>query len=112
MIRRLNQAALQRMNVSWARVLDRQVLSGQQSLYLVEVAGELQVLGGTDHHLIKISEINDPAVAAEILEEIAARPTERVGGWLERLANLWARPSRQKDPFSVELGRLFEEEDK
>ncbi|MDP4160381.1 MAG: flagellar biosynthetic protein FliO, partial [Bacillota bacterium] len=63
-IRRLNQATIRSMNATWARVLDRQVLSGQQNLYLVEIAGQLQVLGGTDHHLVKISEINDPAVAA------------------------------------------------
>lgn len=111
-IRRLNRAALRSMNAPWVRVLDRQVLSGQQSLYLVELAGQLQVLGGTDHHLVKISEINDPAVAAEILEEIAIRPTERVGGWTKRLPNLWNRTFRQKDPFSKELERLLEEVEK
>ncbi|MDP4160432.1 MAG: flagellar biosynthetic protein FliO, partial [Bacillota bacterium] len=94
------------------RVLDRQVLSGQQSLYLVEIAGQLQVLGGTDHHLVKISEINDPAVAAEILEEIATRPIERVGGWAKRLQTVWRRPARQKEPFSKELERLLEEVEK
>jgi Flagellar biogenesis protein len=110
-IRRLNKASLRSMNAPWARVLDRQVLTGQQSLYLVEVAGQLQVLGGTDHHLVKISEINDPIVAAEILEEIATRPAERVGGWTKRLPKLWPRP-RQKDPFSKELERLLEEVEK
>ena len=108
-IRRLNKATLRTMDTPWARVLDRQVLGGQQNLYLVEIAGQLQVLGGTDHHLVKISEINDPAVAAEILEEIAIRPTERVGGWAKRLRELWRRPSRQKEPFSRELERLLEE---
>ena len=111
-IRRLNRANLRSMNTPWARVLDRQVLAGQQSLYLVEIAGQLQVLGGTDHHLVKISEINDPAVAAEILEEIATRPTERVGGWAKRIQELWRRPSRQKESFSRELERLLEEVEK
>lgn len=111
-IRRLNRAALRSMNAPWARVLDRQVLTGQQSLYLVEVAGQLQVLGGTDHHIVKISEINDPVIATEILEEIAARPTERAVGWSKRLASLWPRPSRQKDPFAKELERLLEEVEK
>ncbi|MBC2721922.1 flagellar biosynthetic protein FliO [Desulfosporosinus sp.] len=111
-LRRLNQANMRLMNAPWARVLDRQSLSGQQSLYLVEIAGQLQVLGGSDHHLVKISEINDPHVAAEILEEIATRPTERVDGWLQSIQRLWRRRSRQKEPFSAELERLLEEVEK
>lgn len=109
MIRRLSKANYRSMNAPWARVLDRQVLAGQQSLYLVEIAGQLQVLGGSDHHMVKISEINDPHVAAEILEEIATRPTERVEGWVQGVQKLWRRPSRQKEPFSAELQRLLEE---
>ena len=108
-IRRLNRANVRSMNVPWARVLDRQILGGQQSLYLVEIAGQLQVLGGTDHHLLKISEINDPEVAAEILEEIATRPLERVDGWTNSLLKLWPGRSRKKDDFSTELERLLDE---
>lgn len=111
-LRRLSQANMRSMNTPWARVLDRQILSGQQSLYLVEIAGQLQVLGGSDHHLVKISEINDPHIAAEILEEIATRPTERVEGWLQSLQRLWQRPSRKKEPFSAELERMLEEVEK
>jgi len=111
-LRRLNQANMRTMNAPWARVLDRQILSGQQSLYLVEIAGQLQVLGGSDHHLVKISEINDPHVAAEILEEIATRPTERVEGWLQSIQRLWRRRSGSKEPFSDELKRLLEEVEK
>lgn len=108
-IRRLNRANVRRMNTPWARVLDRQVLGGQQRLYLVEIAGQLQVIGGSDHHLLKLSEINDPAIAAEILEEIATRPTERGDGWAKNVQKLWRRPSRRNDAFSVELERLLEE---
>jgi flagellar protein FliO/FliZ len=108
-IRRLNRASVRRMNAPWARVLDRQVLGGQQSLYLVDIAGQLQVLGGSDHYMLKISEINDPDVAAEILEEIATRPAERVEGWAKSIQKLWRRPSRQKGSFSKELERLIEE---
>jgi len=111
-IRRLNRASLRNMSVPWARVLDRQVLGGQQSLYLVEIAGQLQVLGGSDHHLVKISEINDPEVAAEILQEIATRPTERVEGWAQGIQKLIVRPSRKKESFSVELERLLDEVEK
>lgn len=108
-IRRLNRANVRSMSTPWARVLDRQVLAGQQSLYLVEIAGQLQVLGGSDHHLLKLSEINDPAVAAEILEEIAMRPTERMAGWTQKLQKLRRRPSRPDDLFSAELERMLEE---
>lgn len=108
-IRRLYRVNVRHMSVPWARVLDRQMLSGQQSLYLVEIAGQLQVLGGTDHHLLKISEINDPEVAAEILEEIATRPIERVDGWTKSLLKLWPRRSRKNDNFSAELERLLDE---
>ena len=108
-IRRLNRASVRNLNVPWARVIDRQVLGGQQSLYLVEIAGQLQVLGGSDHHLVKISEINDPIVAAEILQEIATRPTERVEGWAQSLHKLWDRPSRKKESFSAELERWLDE---
>jgi len=111
-LRRLNKVNMRSMNAPWARVIDRQVLGGQQSLYLVEIAGQLQVLGGSDHHLVKISEINDPQVASEILEEIATRPTERVEGWMQGVQKLWRRPLRQKEPFSDELQRLLEEVEK
>ena len=108
-IRRLSRANVRNMNAPWARVLDRQMLGGQQSLYLVEIAGQLQVLGGSDHHLLKISEINDPEVAAEILEEIATRPLERVDSWTKSLQKLWPGRSRKKDAFSAELERLLDE---
>ena len=108
-IRRLNRANVRGMNAPWARVLDRQVLGGQQSLYLVEIAGQLQVLGGSDHHLLKISEINDPNLAAEILEEIAIRPTERVDGWAKSIQKLMSRKSQRKEPFAMDLERLLEE---
>ncbi|WP_407307332.1 flagellar biosynthetic protein FliO [Desulfosporosinus sp. SB140] len=111
-IRRLSRANVRSMNAPWARVLDRQVLGGQQVLYLVEVAGQLQVLGGSDHNLVKISEINDPTIAAEILEEIATRPSERMDGWLKSLQTFGRRGIRKKDSFSQELERLLEEVEK
>lgn len=111
-IRRLNRSALRGMNAPWARVLDRQVLGGQQNLYLVEIAGKLQVLGGTDHHLIKISEIEDPEVAAEILDEIANKPPERVEGILAKLMQRWFTKKRRPQAFSSELERLLEEVEK
>jgi len=108
-MRRLKGVNVRGTNAPWARVLDRQILGGQQSLYLVEIAGQLQVLGGSDHHLLKISEINDPEVAAEILEEIATRPTEHVDSWTNSFQKLWPRRSRNKESFAEEMERLLDE---
>lgn len=112
-IRRMNRSTVRGMNAPWARVLDRQILSGQQSLYLVEIAGKLQVLGGSDHHLVKIDEINDPELAAEILDEITNRPIEPVEGFITRIAKHTFQGKRRKtkDPFSEELRHLLEEVD-
>lgn len=108
MIKRLNKYSFRKMQSPWVRVLDRQVLNGQQVLYLVEIAGKIQVLGGTDHHITKIAEINDPEVAAEILEEIVDRPEEKMD---KMMTGLWKKVKRQKksDGFSSELDRLLEE---
>ena len=110
-IRRMNKASFRGMSAPWARVLDRQVLNGQQSLYLVEIAGKLQILAGTDHHIVKIDEINDPDMAAEILDEINNRPAERVEGLFGGIAKYTFGGKRRKgkDPFSNELERLLEE---
>lgn len=107
-LKRLNQANVRKMNTPWARVLDQQSLGGRQSLYLVEIAGQLQILGGSDYHLLKIAEINDPDVAADILEEIATRPIERVNGWTKYIQKIPGR-FRKKDPFAAEMARLLDE---
>lgn len=110
-IRRINRSSSRGMNTPWARVLDRQMLSPQQSLYLVEIAGKLQVLAGTDHHLVKIDEINDSDLAAEILEEITHRPVERIEGIFSGIAKhtFGGKRRKVKEPFSTELERLLEE---
>lgn len=114
MIRRLNNSTMRGMNAPWARVLDRQVLFGQQSLYLVEIAGKLQVLGGTDHHIEKLTEIDDPELAAEILDELANRPVDRAESELSRLLQKFfsSRKRKEKDSFSKELERLMKEVEK
>ncbi|NLP43742.1 MAG: flagellar biosynthetic protein FliO [Peptococcaceae bacterium] len=109
LIRRLNRYTLHNMQTSWARVLDRQPLGTQQSLYLVEIAGKIKVLGVTDHQINVLTEISEPEIVAEILEEIATRPEEK----LDRFMNgLWRRVGRKrrKDNFSAELERLLKEE--
>jgi flagellar protein FliO/FliZ len=99
------------MQSPWVRVLDRQVLGGQQVLYLVEIAGKIQILGGTDHHLTKIAEINDPEIVADILEEIASRPEEKMDKFMTGIGKK-LRSKKRKSGFSAELERLLEEVDK
>lgn len=112
-IRRLNTSTMRSINAPWVRVLDRQVLGGQQILYLVEIAGRLQVLGGSDHHLVKISEIDNPDVAAEILDEIANTSTEKIEGFIARfLRKLFQQKRKGQDAFSTELERLLKEVEK
>lgn len=108
LIRRLNRYSVRNLESPWVRILDRQVLNGQQSLYLIEIAGKIEVLGGTDHHLSKITEINDPDIAAEILEEIAKRPEEKVDKWLSSILKKF-RKNKRKDSFSTELEQLLKE---
>ncbi|CAA7602958.1 Flagellar biosynthesis protein, FliO [Acididesulfobacillus acetoxydans] len=118
-IRRLNRTALRGMDAGWARVLDRQLLGGQQALYLVEVGGKLQVLAGSDHSLVKLTEIDDPDLAAEILDEIVSRPADRVEGFLAGMGALLFRGRRSKlvqlksdEPFAGELARMLGEEER
>jgi len=108
LIKKLNRYSVRNMQSPWVRVLDQQVLNGQQVLYLVEIAGHIQVLGGTGHHITKVSEINDPEVVAEILEEIANRPEEKMDKFL---TGIWKKLKRKpkNEAFSAELERLLEE---
>ena len=111
MIKRLIRFSFRNMQSPWVRVLDRQVLGGQQVLYLVEIAGKIQILGGTDHHLTKIAEINDPEIVADILEEIASRPEEKMDKFMTGIGKK-LRSKKRKSGFSAELERLLEEVDK
>lgn len=111
MIKRLNKYSYRQMGALWVRVLDRQVLNGRHALYLVEIAGKIQVLGGTDHQLTKIQEINDPEIVVDILEEINNRPQENMTTFL---SEAWQRMRKRRgtEQFSSELEHLLEEVDK
>lgn len=111
-LKRLKVASSPGVNNNWARVIDRQVVSGQQALYLVEVAGQLQVLAGSEHSLVKIADIDDPRVAAEILNGLANRPTEKVEGFFHTVKRKLLQPQKSKATFSSELDRLLEEVDR
>ncbi|NLO97196.1 MAG: flagellar biosynthesis protein FliO [Peptococcaceae bacterium] len=108
MIRRVNRFSIRNIDSPWVRVLDRQMLNNQQTLYLVEIAGKIQVLAGTDHHITKVTEINDPEIVAEILEEIAREPQEKLD---KVFGGIWRNIKKKKtnDSFSTELERWLEE---
>lgn len=112
-IRRMNRGSFRTMSTPWLRVLDRQTLgSGRQVLYLVEIAGQLQVLGITDQQIIKIGEINDPEVAAEILEEIAGRPLDKTSRLMLGLGPKAFAGKGKDGSFPQELKRMLEEVEK
>lgn len=110
-IRRLNRSAVRGLSSPWIRVLDRQLLGGQQMLYLVEIAGKLRILGGTDHYLTQIAEIDDVHAAAEILEEIANRPAPKAEGVVFNLLQRMFGSRRKMNSFSAELQRMLEDQD-
>lgn len=108
LIKRLNRYSVRNMDSPWARVLDRQVLQGNQVLYLVEIAGQIQILGVTDHNITKVAEINNPEIAAEILEEIAHKPEEKMDKFMSGIFKK-LRNRNRKDSFSSELERMLKE---
>jgi len=109
MIRRFQGMGLRALSAPWARVLDRQMISNQLTLYLVEIAGKLQVLAVTDHHVTVVQEIQDPDAVAEILDEIANRPPEKMERlFVKGLSTLWGKRRKRQD-FDDELKRLLEE---
>ena len=109
LIRRVNRYTVRNMQSPWARVLDRQPLGTQQSLYLVEIAGKIKVLGVTDHQINVLTEISEPEIVAEILEEIATRPEDKFDNFLN---GFWqkVKKKKRKDDFSTELERLLKED--
>ncbi len=107
-IRKLRQASLGISKSRWIRVLDRQSLGGQQMIYLVELAGKLQVLGASEHSLFKISEIDDPQIAAEILADLTMTSAKRGEGVLPRLLGKVAHKKQRRD-FNAELEKLLQE---
>jgi flagellar protein FliO/FliZ len=108
-IRRLNRTSARSFHAPWARVLDRQYLAGQQYLYLVEIAGKLMVLGGSDHCLTKIEEIHDADAAAEIMAEIANTPLSGQENPLALFLRRFFYGKRRTDPFAAELQKMLED---
>ncbi|MCL1852454.1 MAG: flagellar biosynthetic protein FliO [Peptococcaceae bacterium] len=96
LVKKLHRKKFQGVQTSWLRVLDRQVLSPQHFVYLVEVAGKIQVWGSTDHQINQITEINTTSQISDILEEIARRPEDPV----DRLIR-FVLPTQQKTEYGV-----------
>ena len=48
----------------WMRILDQVMIGQNRALLLAEIAGNIYVLGVTDHNIIKLLEIDDPSQVA------------------------------------------------
>lgn len=105
-MRKVNSSSRANVNSTWAKVLDRQMLSGQQSLYLVEVAGKLQILAVTEHNIVKLTDIDDSNLAIDILEDIENNKVESVG-FLNSLFN----KKKATKQFAVQLEGFVAEQD-
>ena len=105
-VQRMNRKKYQSVQTPWLRVLDRQFLSPQHPIYLVEVAGKIQIWGSTDHQISQITEVNNPAQAADILEEIARRPEAPVDRLMRGVLSYRRRKdanSNGPEKFSLQL---------
>ncbi|MDR3270220.1 MAG: flagellar biosynthetic protein FliO [Peptococcaceae bacterium] len=109
MIRRLNRRQMKGMDSPWIRVLDRQHLGGQQMLYLVEIAGKFQVLGGSDHTLVKIAEIDDLEIIAEMITEISSRSETKPESMIYQVMQRLFYGRKRERPFDLELQRMMED---
>ncbi|HEX3014864.1 MAG TPA: flagellar biosynthetic protein FliO [Desulfobacteria bacterium] len=97
-------------SASWLKVLDRQTLGGQHALYLVEIAGNLQVLAGSGQGLVKIMDIENPDVAAEILADISQRLAVPSSGVLPQLLEkITGLKQRGKRDFTTEFDQVLRE---
>jgi flagellar protein FliO/FliZ len=100
LVQKINRKGFQRIQTPWIRVLDRQSLSPQQNVYLVEVAGKIQIWGSTDHQINQISEIDDPDHVSNILQEIAQRPEDSVDKLMKFLPHRRNRDLGQTHDFN------------
>lgn len=82
-VKRLNRT--QAMTSPWFKVLDRQQMGPGHYVYLVELAGRLQILGVTNHGMFKIAELDDPELAGEVLQDLAWRAEQVLPPWWEKL---------------------------
>lgn len=82
-VKRINKAAVP---VSpWCRILDKQQLGQGHVLYLVELAGRLQILGVTNQSVVKIAELDDADLASEIMQDLAWRAEQTLPPWWTQL---------------------------
>jgi flagellar biogenesis protein FliO len=70
---------------TWFKLLDRQQLGPGHNLYLVELAGHLQILGVTNQTMVKLAELDDAELAGEILQDLAWRNEQVLPPWWSQL---------------------------
>ncbi|MDA8441524.1 MAG: flagellar biosynthetic protein FliO [Peptococcaceae bacterium] len=70
---------------SWFKLLDRQQMGPGHNLYLVELAGRMQILGVTNQTMVKIADLDDAELAGEILQDLAWRNEQILPPWWSQL---------------------------
>jgi len=84
-VKRINSAAAPLS--PWLKVLDRQQLGQGQYLYLVELAGRMQILAASTHGVVKIAELDDPDLAGEIIQDLAWKSEQAIPSFWSELFN-------------------------
>ncbi len=98
LVKRLNRNPL--LTSPWLKVLDKQQLGPGHYVYLVELAGKLQILGVTGHSMVRIASIDDIELAGDILQDLTWRSEQVLPPWWSQII------SRVKERgFSDELSR-------
>ncbi|NLK51768.1 MAG: FliO/MopB family protein [Syntrophomonadaceae bacterium] len=103
----------------WVNVLDHLSLGPNRSIFLIDVAGKVLVLGITDHSMVKIMEIEDEMLIAEMRLNStfnASRNSEKwLGGWSRFWPN-WYHTEKEgfnppaKSPSRFSFHRVMEEQ--
>ncbi len=103
LVKRLNRTPA--LTGPWLKVLDKQQLGPGHYVYLVELAGKLQILGVTGHSMVKITEIDDIEMAGEILQDLSWRSEQALPPWWSQILDRIKERS-----FFDELSRFRKEE--
>ena len=75
------------------RMVDSRILSGNRSLYLVMVGGNIYLVGSSENGVNLVSEIKDEETQNRIRMEVANEPQSRTQGFADILKSMF-RPAK------------------
>ncbi|NLC08054.1 MAG: FliO/MopB family protein [Syntrophomonadaceae bacterium] len=70
---------------TWISILDHVSLGPNRGIYLVDIGGKVLVLGMTDHNMVKIMEIEDDAIIAEMRLDQSSFDDSTLRKWKRRI---------------------------